>query len=478
MDKSTKNKLKHYPYRYLTLTLILVGLFFLPFNSYEGVPFLGEFAQESCFLFFALALLFEGFKIILTQKISIPWKHPIFILLLAVLFWFLLSYFFNFLDIQDYYIKKTTGNNRFIRQYGALIISALILYLTYYNVFKSFSIDRLFIIIRKVFLYSFIVVSIYTLIEISIVYLKLSFLEPFIKLFDYFPFTEVWLDYKNQRLSSVSYAPPVFGIYLMTIAGWMFSYIITHKSLFKFLPSILIVLFAILSDSRSVLVMVGFQLLIFSLYFIKKRKYHKNLIKVGFLVTVISIPILLLKGPAIGEFITDKVTSFDLEESKHSVSNKSRLGMIYTSGLIFLENPIKGVGFGMQAYAARPLYPKWATEDNWEFEQKYLNDNYKTFPPNYNVYTRLLAETGIIGFFLFAIFVFILIYVSYKKIGSKDKSSIYYIVLLVSFVGYAINWLQVDTFRVFGFWICLALFTILTQNKIIFGKKHIKSCVD
>ena len=472
MEKNTKYNLKKDPYKSISFLFIALGLFFIPFNSYVGIPFLGEFSSESCFLFFSFAFIVELIRLIITEKILIPYKHPVFILLILILGWFLLSFFLNFIDIQNYFIKQTQGNERFIRQFGALIISALIFTLTYYNIFSRFSISSLFINIRKIFLYSFIIVSIYTIVEAAIIYLNLRFLEPFLSLFDYFPFTEARLDYRNGRLSSVSYAPPVFGMYLMTISGWMFSFIYTQKGFKSVLPTVFIIVFVFLSGSRSALFVVVIQLLVFLFYLLKKRKYHKKLIKIGLLFLILSTPFLALKGKVLGEYIYDKVTSFSLDDATHSTSNKSRLGMIYTSGLVFLENPVKGVGFGQVAYESRTLYPSWATKNNWEFEQRYLNDDNKTFPPSFNIYTRLLAETGIIGFLLFLIFIIILIYICYKKIGVGNENSVFYLILLTSFIGYALNWLQVDTFRVFGFWISLALLIILTKNQISLGKKH------
>ena len=470
MEKDTKHIVKKNPYNSLSFLLVALGLFFIPFNSYEGISALGEFSRESCFIFFTLAFIVELIKIIKFKKVHLPLKHPIFIFLICILSWFLLSFFLNIVDIQTYFIKQTTGNTRFIRQFGALIISALVFTLTYYNVFNRFSISSLFINIRRIFFYSFIVVSIYSILETLIIFLNFRFLEPVLYLFDYFPFTETWIDYRLGRLYSVSYAPPVFGMYLMTIAGWMFSYILTHKGFKSVLPSILIIAFTFLSGSRSALFVVIMQLLVFLFYLVKKRKYHKNLIKIGLIAFVLSTPFLILKGKVFGEYVYEKVTSFNLDDGAHSISNRSRLGMIYTSGLVFLENPIKGVGFGQVAYEARSLYPAWATKDNWEFEQNYIDNSIKAFPPSYNIYTRLLAETGIIGFSLFTLFIIILIYVCYKKVGVKNENTIFYLTLLVSFTGYAINWLQVDTFRVFGFWVCLALLIVTTKNQLKFGK--------
>jgi len=87
------------------------------------------------------------------------------------------------------------------------------------------------------------------------------------------------------------------------------------------------------------------------------------------------------------------------------------------------------------------------------------------------LYTRILAETGIIGFGGLSVFLFVIFYVCYQKIRPPNKDSWMFLILLISFAGYAINWLQIDTFRVYGFWICLALLLILTKGQLSFGKK-------
>lgn len=441
-------------------------MFFIPFNSWEGIPFLGEFSRQSCFLFFVLAFFIQVFEIIKRKKAIIPFRHPVLILLYILIIWFIISYLLNFLNIQDYYIKQTTGNERFVRQYSALIISAVFFLLTYYNAFSKFPISEVFKMIRKVFLISFIFVSLYTFIEIAIIYLNLRFLEPILRLFDYFPFIDVWLDYRNGRVSSVTFEPPAFATYLITIAGWMFSYIITHKGIKRFIPGLLVVLFCFFSGSRAGLVIILFQLVSFLLYFIKRRKFHASLIKFGIIVFLLITPILIIKGNTLSNYFAERLSSFSLDDSKHSYSNKSRFGIIYTSGLIFTENPISGVGFGQQAFPASSLYPNWATENNWEFDQKYLNNDVKSFPPGYNIYARLMAETGIIGFFIFIMFLLIIIYICYQFIKPRYKSGWQALILLVSFTGFILNWLKADTFRIFGFWICLALLLLLTHNKI------------
>lgn len=466
MEEITYNKTTSNPFKSISFILIGMGLFFLPFNSYNGISFLGEFARESCFIFFSLALIFQIIEIFYSKTIKIPYKHPIFLLLSILIMWFLITYLINFITIQDYFIKQTSGNERFISQFGAFTISAVLLLFTYYNAFRKFPIRDVFLMIRKIFLYSFIFISIYTFIEVAIVYLNLRFLEPTLRLFDYIPFVDTWIDYRNGRISSVTFEPPAFATYLITIAGWMFSYIITHKNIKSFIPGFLVIVFTFLSGSRAGLVIILFQLAVFILYFIKRRKFHASLIKVGLLIFLLAIPILIVKGKDFSNYFAERLTSFSLDDSKHSYSNKSRFGIVYTSGLIFIENPISGVGFGQQAFAARPLYPSWATENNWEFDQKHLNDDIKSFPPGYNIYTRLLAETGIIGFLIFGVFLFSIGYICYQLTRPRSGFSWQSLILLVSFTGFALNWLKQDTFRIFGFWICLALLLLITKNNV------------
>jgi O-antigen ligase len=171
----------------------------------------------------------------------------------------------------------------------------------------------------------------------------------------------------------------------------------------------------------------------------------------------------------ITESIETKIETLNFKKNiKKSISNRSRFGIQYTSLLIFKENPILGVGFGQQGYHARDKYPKWVTKKNYEFNLYYLNNKEKSFPPGFNLYTRLLAETGIIGLLIFIFFIFLIFHQCKKLIKNKKKSDkVFPIVLLISFVGFYINWLQFDSFRVFGFWICLALLLQQANQKII-----------
>ena len=83
---------------------------------------------------------------------------------------------------------------------------------------------------------------------------------------------------------------------------------------------------------------------------------------------------------------------------KSDTSNRTRFGMQYAALKVFNDHPIIGVGFGQQAYYTQYYYPRWATINNYEFEGNYKNKKVLSFPPGYNLYTRILCEMGIIGF--------------------------------------------------------------------------------
>jgi O-antigen ligase len=452
--------------RKIYITLFLLGLFFFPFNGYEGIAFLGEFKSEAGALFLMLAFLFLLIEVVVEKKIFVPYRNPVFQIVLLFLIWCFVSTLLNVVSVSTNYFKHTTGINRFIRQYFALLISGCFFFILYCNVFRKMDTREILFKIRKTFLYSLFIASIYGFLEILVAYFGLGFFYPLLKLFDYFPFLDVTIHGKG-RISSIAYEPPFFAIYLITIAGWMFSYILTEKGIWKFFPTIAIVLLTFFSGSRTGLIVVFFQLFIFTTILYKDKRFKVYIVYslIGFF-AFFSV-MLVLNGEKVTKALTEKVESLDFKGNlKNNKSNQSRFGLQYASLQVFKENPIIGVGFGQQTYHSRVYYPIWATKDNYEFDLFYKNKNVKSFPPGYNLYVRLLAETGVIGFLL----LLTLIYVAVKqtkvliKNSTGDKQILSYI-LLISFSGLFINWLQIDTFRIYGIWLSLAILMRLSQEK-------------
>jgi len=179
-----------------------------------------------------------------------------------------------------------------------------------------------------------------------------------------------------------------------------------------------------------------------------------------------SILALFFKGKVILKIVQDKIETVSFSKNKtKSVSNKSRLGIQKASFEVFKHHPITGVGYGQQSYHNRYFYPPWASTNNYEFSLWYKNPNRASFPPGYNLYIRILAETGIIGLILLLSLLFVMLKISMRTLKDKKPNNKELgIVLTVSIIGFSINWLQIDSFRLFGFALIFSLVYIIERR--------------
>ena len=445
----------------LIIPALLLGIFFIPFNSWSGIGFLGEYYRDSCFLFFSFAFVLVLFK----RRINIPVKNLIFQFLILFILWSILATLFNAHNIADYYFKQTSGLSRFINQFGSLIIASIIIPLTFYNGFKWININKTFRLIRRVVLASLIIVLIYSIIEILIVKFDMVNLKkPLLNLFDYFPFTEAKTDMRLRRISSVTFEPPALGTYLLSIAGWMFSYIFTEKKNFKYLPIVIVLFLGFMSGSRAAFFAIIIQFIIASIIFLKNKKLTRNIYRIIIGFSTASILTITYFSEPIYNYIKKEINSFKLDDSTHSLSNKSRFGIQQAMFYVFLENPISGTGYGLQAFESRKKYPTWAKKNNWEFRLKYLNQNDKRFPPGYNMYLRILSETGLVGFLFFGLMLLQIFLWCFNNLKSENSTIAF--IILISMIGFSLNWLKMDSFRIYFFWLCLALIWVVEQRKI------------
>ena len=444
----------------IIIWVLLLGVFFIPFNSWSGIGFLGEYYRDSCFLFFSFAFFLTLFK----KRINIPVNSLIFQFLILFILWSVLATLLNLNNVLEYYFKQTSGISRFINQFGSLIIASVIIPVTFYNGFKKINIDKIFRLIRGVILASLLIAFIYSVFEILIVKLNMVYLKKSIlNLFDYFPFTEAKTDMRLRRISSVTFEPPALGTYLLSIAGWMFSYVFTEKNRLKYLPSLIVIFLGFMSGSRAAFFIILIQLLVAIIFFIKQRSRSNNIYKIFFGVFIFSVLTLVYFNKPIFEYVKKEINSFKLDDSTHALSNKSRFGIQQAMLRVFKEHPITGTGYGLQAFESRKKYPVWAKKNNWEFRLKYLNQNDKRFPPGYNMYLRILSETGLVGLLFFGLIILQIFLWCYNNL--KAKNSIVAFIIFISMIGFSLNWLKMDSFRIYFFWLCLALIWIVESRK-------------
>jgi|TARA_R110002020_G_scaffold133702_15_gene298360 O-antigen ligase len=450
----------------------ILGIFFIPFNS--NVPkwfgFLGEYSADTSPIFFLIGFVFLLIDQIFKGKLYFPLKSNIYLLFVFFLGVLLLTTLINLPNILQYYFKQTTGIERFIRQMISILISGFIFFYLFINVGKDYGVKKFFLLIRKIFFISFIIVFSCGMFEYLIIVHRLSFLVPIYKLYNYLPFVGVSFSQTLQRLSSVTYEPPALGTYLISISGFMFSYILTSKKKKRFLPFVLVFLLAVLCKSRTALIVVLLQTIAgiaFAYYmFYDFRKIFNKILLYS---TIIGLFSVVFYRNTIYQAISERISTLDFTKTDYSdkdnsVSNKSRLGIQTAMFETFKENPIFGTGWGQQAYISRYLYPRWATKQNYEFSTKYLNKEVKSFPPGYNLYLRILTEAGIVGFLAFLLFLYS-VFKSTMYTFKKSKEQKYIAVaLLICFIGLTINWFQIDSFRQYAFWLCLAMLIIYKKE--------------
>ena len=105
--------------------LFLIGVFFIPFNSYEGISFLGEYRKDGAIIFFLISFILFFIDAFLKMKIKIPGKNILFQALLLFIIWLIISTLLNIDTVFSNYMKQTSGLSRFFRQLISLSICLL-----------------------------------------------------------------------------------------------------------------------------------------------------------------------------------------------------------------------------------------------------------------------------------------------------------------------------------------------------------------
>ena len=454
--------------------VFFVGIFILPFSSEipEIFSFLGEYSAESSPIFFLFAFMLLLLDSLVKGKLFFPLKsieYNVFILFIIIV---CLATLVNLPNILDYYFKQTSGLERFMRQFISIILISVAFFTLFINVCRDYGVVKFFFILRKIFFVSFIIVFSCGIIEHIIVSYNVKALIPFVEMFNYLPFVDIVLDYRLTRISSTTFEPPALGSYLITISGFMFSYIFTSKSASRILPFLAVVVLALLTKSRTAFVIIFVQIAIGVYYSYYKYPKFRSLFTKGVLVGfVLMLFVVVFNGKSIVSGISERiealdfVNNVDFKTSKNAVSNKSRLGIQFAMFQVFKDNPIIGAGWGQHTFESRYHYPDWALKNNYEFRTKYLNENLKSFPPGYNMYMRLLAETGLIGLCVFLLFLFVIVNRVFYYYKFQKLYNYIHITLIISFFGYFLNWLQIDSLRLYGFWICLAILIMLHESR-------------
>lgn len=445
--------------------LFSIGLFLFAFNQMELLPFLGEYVREFGAIFFFLGFTLLCIEICLTGKISFPYQNKLLQLIFLFYIIVIICTIINLDTVINNYFKRITGISRFIRQYVSISIPLFVFAPLFWRVFSKYTIEKSFYFIRKIFYYSLLFCSFYAFWEILYSYFHIYFAKYILDLFSFFPLLKVMNH--SGRISSFTYEPPALAIYLITISGWMLSYIYTEKTwIKKSIPTLLILILTFFSGSRTALLVITALIFLFITYLFITGYYRKEIMVISSSFFLISCLTLTVNSGKIVELINEKIESLNFKANlKSNVSNQTRFGMIQAMKETIKDNPIFGVGYGQHVYHSRFHYPRWAKTNNWEFEILYENKKDPSFPPSYNLYLRLLAETGIVGLISWLAVIIYSLTLAYKFTKNNNPIiSITAISILFSLIGLYINWFQIDTFRMYGFWLCIVILIKMSEE--------------
>ena len=79
------------------------------------------------------------------------------------------------------------------------------------------------------------------------------------------------------------------------------------------------------------------------------------------------------------------------------------------------------------------------------------------------MYLRILSETGILGLLFFALIILQIFLWCYNNLKSENKIMAF--IILISMVGFSLNWFKMDSFRIYFFWICVSFIWVIEENK-------------
>ena len=142
-----------------------------------------------------------------------------------------------------------------------------------------------------------------------------------------------------------------------------------------------------------------------------------------------------------------------------------RLAYAWAGWTIFEQHPWTGVGLGAVGLYMHQAFPDWAHFNVSEIAQLLSSDN-SVYPNTKNLYVRLLAETGILGFWLFISFYLLLLGRSLKLLRSRQKKLVFIgTASLLALFAIAILNLTLDSLAMPDIWLPLGILIGITDSR-------------
>ncbi|MBN1230631.1 MAG: O-antigen ligase family protein [Anaerolineales bacterium] len=159
-------------------------------------------------------------------------------------------------------------------------------------------------------------------------------------------------------------------------------------------------------------------------WFIKPFKKSSTSDGIGLraLIAAASILMIVVTGYALSQnpyFSKLWKTGFNEGLDEYIIDNSAgpRVAYAISAFEVFDEHPWKGVGLGALGFYLYDHLPDWVMTTEYEIA-RHLSEG--LFPNAKNMYLRLLGETGIVGFWLFMVFLILYLGFSLKLLSQKE----------------------------------------------------------
>ena len=279
---------------------------------------------------------------------------------------------------------------------------------------------------------------------------------------------------KTNRVSGMAYEPAWLAGQIATLyLPWLFASLLTRLRVtrFKSLEVILLgfaVLLLLATFSRGGLLTVAGAFVLTFLFVGRKelggavhwfisgfQRGNNWLLRVGLIILFVGG--LVGAGLFLGQkgYITRlfSTRAESLEDFVIQNSAGARAAYIFGALGAYEENPITGVGLGASGFYIYNHLPDWALTTVPEIARQLSPDN-RLYPNPKNLYVRLLAETGLIGFFVFMAFLFSVLGDALMALGSKTTFGRYLgIAGIFSWFAIALYNITQDSFATPDIWI-------------------------
>jgi O-antigen ligase len=455
-----------HPLQYPLKKLFWLTVLLIPFSSTKAFLPLGELKNDAAIIFGLFGIVLFCFYLISSKKTfeQVPLINRfIYIFILFCL----LGVLVNINEINHSYFKGKYGLSRVVSQLGIFITYSIFIVQYYVFVIKQYTLHDLFKKLEKIIIAVFIFSTIYALIEIAYGIYGIHFVKGVFVFLTDFIFKEFVNAWNLNRIAGVTQEPPFLAMYLIFVAPWIFWLFLKLNGFKKYIGLFFLFYTILYAASRTGYVVLTFQFFIFLLLAIKYKLYSYKIVELSIFFIIGIITLLLFKGPEMIERVEKNISSITdkSKANKSQISNITRWGSQRASYNVFKSNPVIGVGIGQQGFHTTQYFTP--EELKIDYELRYYKDpNNPIWPPGYSMLTRLLAETGLIGALLFFGFNIALLYQLYQKMQRiANEYKAYYIIVFVGLIGFIINYLQFDSFRLIGYWLYVALAYTFIQNK-------------